>query len=464
MNKIIVLLIVALATRLLMLDVRPMDHDESIHAYLSYKLLKDHIYTYNPAFHGPFLYFSSACIFALFGDSEFAARLTPVIFSIIGVLAAYGFKRWIGGGAYILVFLMLFSTSILYYSRYMRNDLILIGSFFAVLYCYFRYVESQRERFVYPAVLFVMLMITSKENGYVYMLTLSSFIVLSWIYEKRLLEKILRWDLKKLRMILISIVISLSVFASLYTAGFSDQEGLEKATIGALSYWFSMHERNDHWKPIYYYIQILLKYEFLPLGLAISSLPLFYKKLRERETTKLELFAAYWLLTAFIFYHVLSHKVPWLTVHVVAPLALFGSIYLGETLFAWRNRSFRLAFIVVAIAMLISSLHVTYINYNDASEELVYIQVQPSAVELSEEIIQRLEKGERGVVYEPKNDYWPLPWYLRHYSIPFYSSLFDVDFIVTSERMVEFVEKAGFKFKDRYEIRPGYFMVLMEKY
>lgn len=462
---IALILIVALATRLFMLDARPMDHDESIHAYLSFKLLTEHRYSYDPAFHGPFLYFSSAGVFALLGDSDFTARLMPVVFSIIGILAAYGFRRWIGDGAYIFVFLMIFSSSILYYSRYMRNDIILVGSFLAVVYCYFRYLESKKERFVYTAALFLAIIVTSKENGYIYAFILSSFIFLSGIYEKKsryLIEKILKWDIKKLRLIVVSALIFSSIFVSLYTAGFADWEGLEKATIGAFSHWFTMHEKKDHWKPIYYYAKILLQYEFLPIALTISSFPYFYRRFKTKEVSKLELFSAYWLITSFVIYHVLAHKVPWLTVHLVAPLALFGSLYAEKLI---QQRGFRVALAIVAIATLFVSLHITYVNYNDASEDLIYIQIQPSAVELSKEIIHRLENGEKGAIYEPNNDYWPLPWYLRYYELPYRSKLLYTyeDFIVTSERNLNFVEEKGYESTGRYEIRPGYFMVLMEK-
>ncbi len=462
---IALILIVALATRLFMLDARPMDHDESIHAYLSFELLTEHRYTYDPAFHGPFLYFSSAGIFALFGDSEFTARLVPVVFSLVGILAAYGFRRWIGDGVYIFVFLMIFSTSILYYSRYMRNDMILVGSFLVVVYCYFRYLESKKERFIYIAVLFLAIMVTSKENGYIYAFILSSFILLSGIYEKKfgyLIEKISKWDVKKLRVIVVSALIFSSIFVSLYTAGFADWEGLERATVGAVSHWFTMHEKKDHWKPIYYYAKILLQYEFLPIALAISSFPYFYRRFRTKEVSKLELFSAYWLITSFVIYHILSHKVPWLTVHLVAPLALFGSLYAERLI---RQKGFRVALTIVAIATLFVSLHITYVNYNDASEDLIYIQIQPSAVELSKEIIHRLENGEKGAIYEPNNDYWPLPWYLRYYEIPYRSKLLYTyeDFIVTSERNLDTVKEKGYKPVGRYEIRPGYFMVLMEK-
>ena len=90
-DRVIVALIIiaAIITRFVWLDVRPMDHDESVHAWIALKsVLEFHNYKYDPAFHGPFLYFSSALIFKLLGDSDFTARLTTAIFSLIGIIIA----------------------------------------------------------------------------------------------------------------------------------------------------------------------------------------------------------------------------------------------------------------------------------------------------------------------------------------------------------------------------------------
>jgi uncharacterized protein (TIGR03663 family) len=460
LKLLLVILAIALVTRLFMLDVRPMDHDESVHAYLSYVLLKHHAYRYDPAFHGPFLYFASAGLFAVLGDSEFVARLTPVVFSLIGIVTAFKFRRWIGKGAYVLTFLMLFSPSILYYSRYMRNDLILVGSFIAVIYCYFRYIESRDERFVYPAVLLFSVMICAKENAYIYLFTFLSFVVLYGLYSEGLdylKSKLTLWDDKKLRMVAISAVIFCTVFVSLYSAGFSDWDGVKRATIGALEHWFKMHANKDHWKPIYYYSTLILRYEFMPLVLTIIAIPEFIKRLKERNASKLELFAFYWLVVSLLAYHVLSHKVPWLLVHLVAPMALFGSLYIDRL----DSRNFRVILAILSAVTVAVSFYVTYVNYNDAvNEGLIYIQVQPSAVELANKIVE-LSRNHSIVVYEPTNDYWPLPWYLRHYSIPFMShgNVSRFDYVVTSERMAS---EVGGEVIGRFEIRPFYYMVLIE--
>ena len=462
---VIVLMLVALLTRIIILDARPMDHDEGVVAYLTYQLFKNGYYRYDPAFHGPFIYFATAALFKLFGDSEIVTRLLVVFFSLIGIFTALKMERWMGKGAWIFALVLIFSPSILYYSRYFRNDIIVLSSFLVVIYAYLRWVESEKERYVYLATLFFAIIMSSKENGYIYLATFLSFAFLYGIFSERgayLKKKLLEWNLKKARICVISAIIFASIFVPLYSAGFADMDGVYRATIGGVEHWLSMHEQKDHWKPIYYYSKILLRYEFFTLAIAFAAIPQFWK--RVRAASRFEYLAAYWSVTALIAYHILSHKVPWLLVHMVAPLAMFGSIYAGKLFDVWENRGFRLSLLIVFAAMLAVSIQINYINYNDAREDLIYIQVQPSAVELAERLKADVEAGKKVLVYEESNDYWPLPWYLRNVSVAFSSKYYSgYDVVVTSERLAEKVKEKGYSADGVYEIRPGYFMVYLAR-
>jgi uncharacterized protein (TIGR03663 family) len=461
---VLAVLLIATLTRFAFLDARPMDHDESVHAWLSYDLLYEQRYSYDPAFHGPLLYFFTAGIFWIFGDSDLTSRFFPVVFSLIGIYVATRYRRWLDNGVWIFLFILLFSSSILYYSRYLRNDIVVLSSFLVVLYCYFRYSELGRERYVYVASLFLAIMVCSKENSYIYIGILLSFILLYGLVTEgtEYLRKLLTPNARKTKILAISALIFLSIFLPLYSSGFYDLDGLRRATIGAFEHWFTMHASKDHAKPALYYAGLLLRYEFLPVSLSVASIPVLYRKLRDRETSKLELFSAYWLITTLIAYQVLSHKVPWLLVHLVAPMALFSSLMLKDVVNSWRNRGFRAALVFLALIYLASTLHITYIDYNDASEGLIYIQVQPSAVVLAEKIVQRELSGQHGLVFETHNDYWPLPWYLRHINMAFSSKLYGkFDYYVTSEINAPLFKNC--KLEGRYEIRPGYYMDLFEE-
>ena len=70
---------VAVFTRLYILGVRPYHHDESIHAFFSWKITQDGVgdYKYDPVYHGPLLYYASALMMRLFGDSDFTGAPEP---------------------------------------------------------------------------------------------------------------------------------------------------------------------------------------------------------------------------------------------------------------------------------------------------------------------------------------------------------------------------------------------------
>ena len=59
---LLLFLLAALATRFYRLGERPFHHDESIHAFQSSTLAKDGTWRYDPAYHGPFLYYANAIV------------------------------------------------------------------------------------------------------------------------------------------------------------------------------------------------------------------------------------------------------------------------------------------------------------------------------------------------------------------------------------------------------------------
>lgn len=441
---LITLIVIAVATRFFTLDSRPMDHDESIHAYLSYVLLKNHAYSYDPAYHGPFLYFSTAGIFGLFGDSKFTARLVPALFSIIAIYVALRFERFFKT-SYLFALILLISPSILYYSRYARNDLIVLSSFIIAFYSYFSYRSSGKPVYIYLATVFSTVMICSKENGYIYLGTLLSFIILYRLYTRDFSV-----SRKFLRHFSLSILISVVIFTGLYSAGFSDFDGLKRATIDSFAHWFEMHKENDHWKPIWYYSKLILEYEFLPLGLTLAGIPVFISRLRKGSTTELELFALYWLLTSMLAYHILSHKVPWLLVHLSAPMAFFGSIYAGYA--ERRHAKAVLSIAIVATAGV--AFYLTYVDSTNTSHDLIYIQAQPDVEKLAERI---LSEDKKTLIFVPGNDYWPLPWYLRDKGIGFSTRFYEgYEVVITTEDFTDFLKEKGYERDGKYTIRPGH--------
>jgi uncharacterized protein (TIGR03663 family) len=142
----IVLVVVAAVLRFVDLGVRAMSHDESLHTLYAYYLYDTGKYEHNPMMHGPLRYHLTALSYFLFGDSDATARLVPALVGIGVVVMAYFFRRYIGRtGALLAGLLITISPSLLFHSRYIRDDIFI--AFFMMVWIYgaFRYLEAQPE-------------------------------------------------------------------------------------------------------------------------------------------------------------------------------------------------------------------------------------------------------------------------------------------------------------------------------
>jgi uncharacterized protein (TIGR03663 family) len=53
----LLILVIAFILRFWSLDLKLLHHDEAIHAWFSYDLLTKGAWSYDPSYHGPFLYY-----------------------------------------------------------------------------------------------------------------------------------------------------------------------------------------------------------------------------------------------------------------------------------------------------------------------------------------------------------------------------------------------------------------------
>ncbi|MCL4832386.1 MAG: TIGR03663 family protein [Caldilineaceae bacterium] len=146
----ILLLVLAVVSRFYDIGARAMSHDESLHAVYSLDLYRQGSYQHNPMMHGPLLFHANAFFYAIFGVTDATTRLFPALSGIGAVVMAWFFRRWIGRtGALLAGLLLVISPSLLFHSRYIRNDIFMV--FFAMLWVYgmFRYLESRETRWLY---------------------------------------------------------------------------------------------------------------------------------------------------------------------------------------------------------------------------------------------------------------------------------------------------------------------------
>jgi uncharacterized protein (TIGR03663 family) len=184
-EKVLYGLIVLLAvfSRFWNLGQHLMSHDETVHANWSWYLYQGHGYQHHPLSHGPFLFHVTALSYYLFGDNDFTARLAVAVLGVVLTALPYTLRHWLGrSGALVASFLFLISPSVLYYSRYIRNDVpIVLWALIAVL-AIFRYLgevnTDGRLRWLVLLAAALSLMFATKEVSFFYIAILGLFLVI----------------------------------------------------------------------------------------------------------------------------------------------------------------------------------------------------------------------------------------------------------------------------------------------
>lgn len=293
--------LIAVVNRLLWLGERPFHHDESIHAFFSWKIVDEGIshYKYDPVYHGPVLYYASALVMWLFGDSDFTARLSAVLFGL-GILAfAWPLRRWIGStAAFAFLLLFTFSPALTYFTRFLRHDVYVgLGNIMAIYFA-FRFGETRRDRYLYLSALGLAIAFCNKEDMYalipVSLLSLVLMLVWEVLYAPQWRAQLAAaWaETKGLLVdkwvpVVGSAVLFLVVSLTFYTSFFTHPENWNPVT-PALTYWWGQHQIKRIGGPWWYYFPQLVSYEFLIFFPALFLLlgPLATPRLNERASTK----------------------------------------------------------------------------------------------------------------------------------------------------------------------------------
>ena len=193
----ILLIMLAIITRFYSLENRVMSHDENTHVYFSWLLEQGRGYSHDPLSHGPLQFHLVALSYFLFGDNDATARFPAALFGVIAVGMIWVFRRWLGRtGALVATVLMLISPYMLYYSRYVRNEALVVPLAMATVWAITRYMESRQSRWLYLLAFSLSLHFATKETAFIFtaqvLLFLGGYLVWQLISH--------RWERKEFRL------------------------------------------------------------------------------------------------------------------------------------------------------------------------------------------------------------------------------------------------------------------------
>lgn len=452
----ILILIAAILIRFWQLDLKLLHHDEAIHSWFSYELLTKGAWMYDPSYHGPFLYYVTAGMFAAFGSSDLVARLLPCLFGTLLIPLVYCIYRldYITKSQTLLVALFIaISPDMIYFSRFLRHDIFMLFFTFLMLAALLYYFERKQTRFAVIAAIAMAGALSCKEEMPVFILIFASFFAIAIWRGSFTLPATWKRDM------VLGIIIVLAIMSVLYSGfgghpdtlvgkniGINAQEGIhfELKTTGwyqAIDHWTEMHKKQRLGGPWYYYIPLYLLYELPIFFLAILGTVQFLIKgidfrllwmrlkrtlhslLRFRGTqSHVEELAAisvrqlqteqpvhsksdeffrlciYWMILSMALYAYVGEKVPWLLIPQLLPMCFVAVYQLN-----WQKTAIALVGCLFLLAM---TWHVAFVPA-DMNEPIV--QVQNS--EDLRTVMQLMDASDRVII--SSKDYWPLPWYYR---------------------------------------------------
>ena len=272
--------VVAILLRMYDLGVRPYHHDESIHAFYSWKITDAGLgdYRYDPVYHGPVLYYSSALVMWLFGDSDFTGRLSAVLFGL-GILAfAWPLRRYLGrAGALAFLVLLTFSPSFTYFTRFVRHDIYMALCNLSFVYFLFRYGETRAARHLYVSGASLALAFCTKEDMYalapVFVVALLLMMLWEVVHGSRTLRDAVQETWVAVRGALLPMVTTIVIFAAIwlvfYTSFLTHPENWNGVT-RALKYWWGQHEIKRIGGPWWYYLPQLTLYDPIIFFVALA--------------------------------------------------------------------------------------------------------------------------------------------------------------------------------------------------
>ena len=183
------IVIVAAILRFVKLGDRAYHHDESLHGFFSYQFTQglhhffpfgggtaaDVTYKHVPFMHGPFQFIGNGFVMWIFGDGNFQGRILAASMGTGLVLLPYLLRKQLGVfGALFASLFIAFSPTLLYYSRFTREDIYTAFWTFGIVIFMWRYIASREDKFLYLTAGFTAMAFLTKETTF---MTVGAFLV-----------------------------------------------------------------------------------------------------------------------------------------------------------------------------------------------------------------------------------------------------------------------------------------------
>jgi len=422
-----------------------MHTDEAVHADKFGDLLEAGKYEYDPdEYHGPTLNYFTLIVSGLSGAhtyseiTEVTVRIVPVVFSVLLIGLTVFLVRGLGVATIPIALLAAVSPAMFFYSRYYIQEMLLVCFTFGALIGAYQYARTKALLWAVFAGGFVGLMHATKETCIIALGAMGlawGLVVVLGVSRGRPLREMLRGV--RPGHLMAGGLVAVGVSALFCSSFFSHPRGIWDSYLTYAGY-FGRAGGHDttHIHPWSYYLKMLLfsKYASGPIWTegAIVLLTLVGavagvrgKRLGAIDPVLVRFLSLYTVLMVVI-YSALPYKTPWCLLSFLHGMILLAGVGAMALLRCLRHPAARTVAVVLMVA---AAGHLAYQAYRgsfvyEADSRNPYVYAHPT-----KELFTVVEKisdyvGIDGVgqtvpidVVCSGADYWPLPWYLRGYTV-----------------------------------------------
>ena len=350
--------VVALAIRLYALGWRVFHWDEARVGYWTLRYLETGQWEYRAIVHGPLLFHVNEFLFGLFGASDAVARAFVALVGGLLPLSAWLFRDYLSDvEVVVLASALAVEPTLLYYGRFMRNDVLVAGFALVALGFVVRYLQRDRRWSFAAAVLSLALAFGTKEIALVVLGLWGGAVLL--LLDHRLFvarEEGAAWTAvawnwlartkaavaSRVRLLLAGGLEFLVVIVLLYAPrpdlyrALGDPSQLpvvlQAATIGSarelVGVWIQGGHEHSY---VAYLVDALQTTAFVSLPLVgFAVIGFLYDRYTGESPRDLVSFAFYWGGTMYFLYPAITDiSSPWSLVHSLVPLAIPAAVGLG---------------------------------------------------------------------------------------------------------------------------------------
>ena len=420
--------------RLYELSNRPMHVDEAVHAVKFGELLEHNNYKYDPVeYHGPALNYLTLLPARISGSetfrdiSETTLRVVPAACGILMLLFFLFLKKELNDRFFIfMVLLTSFSSLLVFYDRYYIQESLLTSFTFILIISLHKFSVTGKSIWIVLSGISAGLMFASKETSIISFFCIAAAVLTvkysTGGYPKKSGSKIPH--------ILIFISVFITVSYLFFSSFFSNPDGAADSLRAIGNYLTKAGHFPDHNQPWYYYFSLIFwgkidAFYFTELFISIffifgaSALILKWKN-EKGENVFVKTILIFTILTAVI-YSAIPYKTPWSMMTFWSGIIIVSAYGVSAAIDKSRGSLRNFVLLTAGIGM----FHQVWQSYNISfnysfhpQNPFVYSQSAPDVIRISEklkEISSVLPEKEDKLINitADKNDYWPLPWYLR---------------------------------------------------